>query len=58
MKTDYLTDATKQRFIIQLKKDAEWNDILYEGKKNPTLQKSIDQLIMLYRLIKNGDSKT
>lgn len=36
----------------------EWLDIRHAAKDNPTLQKSADQLILLYRLIKNGSSET
>jgi hypothetical protein len=36
----------------------EWLDIRHLAKENSTLQKSVDQLIMLYRLIKNGNSET
>jgi len=34
----------------------EWLEIRHAAKDNPALQKSVDQLIMLYRLIKNGHS--
>jgi hypothetical protein len=36
----------------------EWLDIRHAGKENPALQKSIDHLIMIYRLTKDGNSKT
>ncbi len=36
----------------------EWLDIRHLAKDNPALQKSVDHLIMMYRLIKNGNSKT
>jgi hypothetical protein len=36
----------------------EWLDIRHAAKSNPALQKSVDHLIMMYRLIKNGNSET
>lgn len=36
----------------------EWLDIRHAAKDNPALQKSVDHLIMLYRLTNNGNSKT
>lgn len=36
----------------------EWLEIRHAAKENPALQKSVDQLIIMYNLIKNGNSKT
>lgn len=36
----------------------EWLDIRHAAKDNPALQKSVEHAKMLYRLIKNGNSKT
>ncbi len=36
----------------------EWLDIRHTAKENLTLQKAVDHAIMIYRLIKNGNSKT
>lgn len=36
----------------------EWLDIRHTAKDNPALQKSVDHIIMMYRLIKDGNSKT
>jgi hypothetical protein len=36
----------------------EWLDIRHIAKDNPALQKSVDHIIMMYRLIKNGNSET
>ena len=36
----------------------EWLDIRHAAKDNPALQKSVDHIIMLYRLMKNGNSET
>ena len=36
----------------------EWLDIRHTAKDNPALQKSVDHLIIMYRLIKDGNSKT
>jgi hypothetical protein len=36
----------------------EWLDIRHAAKDNPALQKSVDHLIMMYRLIKDGNSET
>lgn len=36
----------------------EWLEIRHVAKDNPALQKSVDHLIMMYRLIKDGNSKT
>ena len=36
----------------------EWLEIRHAAKENPALQKSVDHLIMMYRLTKNGNSKT
>jgi hypothetical protein len=33
----------------------EWLDIRHAAKNHPSLQKSVDHLIMMYRLIKNDD---
>lgn len=47
------TAAMKETLLTQ-----EWLDIRHAAKENPALQKSIEHIIMLYRLTKNGNSKT
>lgn len=47
------TTEMKETLLTQ-----EWLDIRHVAKDNPALQKSVDHLIMMYRLIKNGNSKT
>lgn len=36
----------------------EWLEIRHAARNNPALQKSVDHLIMMYRLTKDGSSKT
>lgn len=36
----------------------EWLDIRHAARQHPALQKSVDHVIMLYRLIQNGNSET
>lgn len=36
----------------------EWLDIRNTAKEHPALQKTVEQLIMMYRLIQNDNSKT
>jgi hypothetical protein len=45
--------AMKETLLTQ-----EWLDIRHAAKSNPALQKSVDQLILLYRLTQNGRSET
>jgi hypothetical protein len=57
-KLHYVSPVEKEEMKDVLLRQ-EWSDIRHAAKENPTLQKSVDQLIMLYRLMKNnGDSKT
>lgn len=36
----------------------EWLDIRHAAKENPALQKSVDHIIMLYRITKDGNTQT
>lgn len=42
----------------QIKEKALWHKILLEGKTNPTLQKALEQCIIIYNLSKDNGSKT
>lgn len=53
----YVSPAAKTEIKEKLLTQ-EWLDIRHAAKDNPALQKSVEQLIMMYRLIKNGNSKT
>jgi hypothetical protein len=56
-KIDYISPALKADMKETLLTQ-EWLDIRHAAKENPALQKSVDHLIMMYRLIKNGNSET
>lgn len=56
-KLHYVSPAAKAEMKETLLAQ-EWLDIRHTAKDNPALQKSVDQLIMMYRLIKDGNRKT
>lgn len=56
-KLHYVSPAAKAEMKETLLTQ-EWLDIRHAAKDNTALQKSVDHLIMLYRLIKNGNSET
>lgn len=56
-KIHYVSPAAKAEMKETLLTQ-EWLDIRHAARENPALQKSVDQLIMMYRLIKDGNSET
>jgi hypothetical protein len=54
---DYVSPALKADMKETLLTQ-EWLEIRHAAKDSPALQKSVDHLIMLYRLMKNGNSET
>lgn len=56
-KLHYVSPAAKAEMKETLLTQ-EWLDIRHLAKENPALQKSVDHLILMYRLIKNGNSET
>lgn len=56
-KLHYVSPSAKKE-MKEILLTQEWLDIRNLARENPTLQKSVDHLIMMYRLIKNDSSKT
>ena len=56
-KLDYVSPSLKADMKETLLTQ-EWLEIRHAAKSNPALQKSVDHIIMMYRLMQNGNSKT
>lgn len=55
----YSQSNEKKALIEQLRESKLWGEIHRAAKTNPTLQKALDQCIIIYNLSKdNGNSKT
>lgn len=51
-------DATEDKADMkELLLRQEWMEIRHAAKTNPVLQKSVEHIIMLYRIMKDGDTQ-